>query len=53
MSSEKLAEKHVAEFAKYCIEQSANEQIVAEEVGYVPNTKETITKELAALNALI
>ena len=53
VSSEKLAEKHVAEFAKYCIEQSANEQIVAEEVGYVPNTKETITKELAALNALI
>jgi len=53
VSVEKLAEKHIAEFAKYCIEQSSNEQLVAEEVGYVPNTKKTMDKEMAALNALI
>ena len=53
VSVEKLAEKHIAEFAKYCIEQSSNEQLVAEEVGYVPNTKEAMDKEMTALNALI
>ena len=51
--TEKLSEKHVAEFAKYCIEQSANEQLVANEVGYVPNTKKTADKEMEALTALL
>ena len=53
VSAEKLSEKHVAEFAKYCIEQSANEQLVANEVGYVPNTTEIVDKEMAALIALL
>jgi phosphate transport system substrate-binding protein len=40
-SKSSLAEEHVAEFARYFLEQSTNEEIVAERVGYVPNTQET------------
>jgi len=32
-----LAEEHVAEFARFFVENSTNEEIVAEVVGYVPN----------------
>ncbi|HII51998.1 MAG TPA: PstS family phosphate ABC transporter substrate-binding protein [Halobacteriales archaeon] len=53
VSVDALAEEHVADFAKFCIEQSANETLVAEQVGYVPNTKEAMNKEMAALEALL
>ncbi|SFC05932.1 phosphate ABC transporter substrate-binding protein, PhoT family [Halobiforma haloterrestris] len=35
-----LAEEHIAEFARYFVDQTDNEQLVAEEVGYVPATQD-------------
>ncbi|WP_324756950.1 PstS family phosphate ABC transporter substrate-binding protein [Haloarcula montana] len=48
-----LAEEHVAEFARYYVEQSANSSLIADEIGYVPKTQETMQSELDALNSVI
>jgi phosphate transport system substrate-binding protein len=48
-----LAEEHVAEFCRYFVEQSANEDVVAGEVGYVPNTSDRMEQELEELNSAI
>ncbi|WP_209309485.1 phosphate ABC transporter substrate-binding protein PstS family protein [Haloarcula amylovorans] len=48
-----LAEDHIAEFARYFVKQSANTDLVSGEVGYVPNTEETMQKQLDELNAVI
>ncbi|WP_226010433.1 PstS family phosphate ABC transporter substrate-binding protein [Halomicrobium salinisoli] len=50
---EALAEEHVAEFARYFVEQSGNEQLISEEIGYVPNTEEAVQEQLDALNEVI
>jgi phosphate transport system substrate-binding protein len=38
-AKEAMAETHKAEFARYFTEQSANEELIAEGVGYVPNSE--------------
>ena len=48
-----LQESHVAEFARFFIEQSANQDLVAEEVGYVPNSQEEMESQLDKLNTAI
>ncbi|SFH47800.1 phosphate transport system substrate-binding protein [Halorubrum aquaticum] len=40
-SMESLGNEHVAEFARYFVEQTTNEDLVAGDVGYVPATEET------------
>jgi phosphate transport system substrate-binding protein len=52
-SESALAEEHVAEFARFYVEESANQQLVAEEVGYVPNSEEEMQAQLDALNDVI
>ena len=48
-----LAEEHVAEFARYYVKQSANSDLIADQIGYVPKTEEAMNKELDALEQLI
>ncbi|WP_254279014.1 phosphate ABC transporter substrate-binding protein PstS family protein [Haloarcula marina] len=48
-----LAEEHVAEFARYFVEQSANSDLIADQIGYVPKTEEDMQAELDALNSVI
>ncbi|MBX0324469.1 phosphate ABC transporter substrate-binding protein PstS family protein [Halomicroarcula sp. F13] len=48
-----LAEEHIAEFARYYVEQSANSSLIADEIGYVPKTEEAMQEELDALNEVI
>lgn len=52
-SKQALAQEHVAEFARYYVEQSGNRQLVADEVGYVPNTQEQVDEQLQALETAI
>lgn len=48
-----LEQRQVAEFARFFVEQSGNEELVANQVGYVPNTQETVNAELEELNGVI
>jgi phosphate transport system substrate-binding protein len=48
-----LAKDHVAEFARYFVEHTTDEEIVAERVGYVPNTEETKQAQLEKLEEAI
>ncbi|WP_332899726.1 PstS family phosphate ABC transporter substrate-binding protein [Haladaptatus sp. CMSO5] len=48
-----LKEPHVAEFAKFFVEKSADQEIVANQVGYVPNTEEDMQEQLDQLTAAI
>jgi len=48
-----LTETHVAEFCRFFVEQSANTELVANQVGYVPNSEEEKSKELEELNTAI
>jgi phosphate transport system substrate-binding protein len=52
-SKSALADDHVAEFARFVLEQSTNETLVAEEVGYVPNTDQKKQEEMEELNSAI
>ncbi len=52
-SKQSLSEEHIAEFARYYLEQSTNEEIVAGDVGYVPNSQETKEEQLDQLNEAI
>jgi phosphate transport system substrate-binding protein len=49
----RLSEPHIAEFVRYFIEQSGVEDVVAGQVGYVPNSQETVDSELEELNSVI
>ncbi|MFC6757070.1 MULTISPECIES: PstS family phosphate ABC transporter substrate-binding protein [Haloarcula] len=53
VSTDRLGEAHVTEFARFFVEQSADEELVADQVGYVPNTEARMQEELDALNAAI
>jgi len=53
VNTDRLSEAHVAEFARFFVEQSANEELVADQVGYVPNTQAQMEAELAELNDVI
>ncbi|MBP1987596.1 PstS family phosphate ABC transporter substrate-binding protein [Halolamina salifodinae] len=48
-----LAEDHVAEFARFWLENSTNKAIVADEVGYVPNTEAERDENLDRLDSAI
>ncbi len=52
-SKQALAEEHVAEFARFYTKQSANQDLVAEKVGYVPNSEEEMQAQLDELNSAI
>ncbi|TQQ82004.1 PstS family phosphate ABC transporter substrate-binding protein [Halonotius roseus] len=48
-----LSEEYIADFARYFVDQTDNEQIVAEDVGYVPLTEETKQEQMDKLEAAI
>jgi phosphate transport system substrate-binding protein len=48
-----LTEEHVAEFARFWLENATSEQIVAENVGYVPLAEEDQQEQLDTLEAAI
>ncbi|MEF8806892.1 PstS family phosphate ABC transporter substrate-binding protein [Natronomonas sp.] len=48
-----LAEEHVAEFARFFVEQTTNEDLVAGDVGYVPLTEDTQEEQMNKLEAAI
>ena len=48
-----LGQEHVAEFARYFLEQTTNEDLVANQVGYVPSTEETKEAQLEKLESAI
>jgi len=48
-----LGEEHIAEFARYFVSQTTNEEIVADEVGYVPATEETQEEQMQKLEDAI
>jgi len=48
-----LGEEHIAEFARYFVSQTTNEEIVANEVGYVPATEETQEEQMSTLEDAI
>jgi phosphate ABC transporter substrate-binding protein, PhoT family (TC 3.A.1.7.1) len=49
----RLEEEHIAEFMRYFIDQSTSEEVVANQVGYVPRGEDQAAKELEELNAAI
>lgn len=52
-SKESLAEEHVAEFAKFWIENATNKEIVADEVGYVPLDSSQQEEQIKKLESAI
>ncbi|MFB6301504.1 MAG: PstS family phosphate ABC transporter substrate-binding protein [Haloferacaceae archaeon] len=52
-SKEAMTEKHKAEFARFFTEQSANRELIAESIGYVPNTDEAMQEQLDQLESFI
>ena len=48
-----LGEEHIAEFARYFVEQTTNEDLVAGDVGYVPATEETQEEQMSILEDAI
>ncbi|WP_440989091.1 PstS family phosphate ABC transporter substrate-binding protein [Haloarchaeobius baliensis] len=48
-----LAEEHIAEFARYWIENSTSQEIVADEVGYVPLDDDQQSEQMDALESAI
>ncbi|MBS3760121.1 MAG: PstS family phosphate ABC transporter substrate-binding protein [Halodesulfurarchaeum sp.] len=53
VAKDALAEEHVAEFARFYIEQSGNQELVADRVGYVPNTEAAVQSQLETLEAAL
>ncbi|ERH03996.1 MAG: ABC-type phosphate transport system, periplasmic component [Halorubrum sp. J07HR59] len=49
----RLEEEHIAEFMRYFIDQSTSEEVVANQVGYVPRGEDQAAQELEELNAAI
>ena len=52
-SMSSLGEEHVAEFARYFVSQTTNEDLVAGDVGYVPATEETQESQIQKLEDAI
>jgi len=52
-SMSSLGEEHVAEFARYFVSQTTNEDLVAGDVGYVPATEETQESQMQKLEDAI
>jgi phosphate transport system substrate-binding protein len=52
-SADAMTDEHTAEFARFFVEQSANRELIAESVGYVPNTEEQMQTELDELETFI
>lgn len=52
-SQSAMQEKHKAEFARYFVRQSANQELISDQIGYVPNTQKDMQKELEELNSFI
>jgi phosphate transport system substrate-binding protein len=52
-AKEALAEEHIAEFARFWVENATSTEIVAEEVGYVPLSDEDQTAQMDALETAI
>ena len=52
-SVEALGEEHVAEFARYFVSQTTNEDLVAGDVGYVPATEDTQEAQMQTLEDAI
>lgn len=48
-----LSEEHIAEFARYFVSQTTNEEIVADRVGYVPATEEQQEEQMQKLEDAI
>lgn len=48
-----LGEDHIAEFARFFVEQTTNEELVAGDVGYVPSTEETKQEQMQRLEDAI
>ena len=48
-----LKERHIAEFARFFVEQSANQELVAGQVGYVPNSEAEMGEQLDRLESAI
>ena len=48
-----LAEEHVAEFAKFFVEKSTDRELVAEKIGYVPNSEEEAQQAMETLESAI
>ncbi|WP_246282697.1 PstS family phosphate ABC transporter substrate-binding protein [Natronomonas halophila] len=48
-----LAKDHVAEFARFFVEQTTNEELVAQDVGYVPLSDEKQEEQMEKLEAAI
>jgi len=53
VNRESLAEEHVAEFARFWMENSTSQEIVADEVGYVPLSDEDQQEAMDALESAI
>jgi phosphate ABC transporter substrate-binding protein, PhoT family (TC 3.A.1.7.1) len=49
-STESLQQEHIARFARYFVDQTTNEDLVAGDVGYVPATDEQQEAQRSALN---
>ncbi|OYR54273.1 phosphate ABC transporter substrate-binding protein, partial [Halorubrum sp. E3] len=52
-SIESLGNDHVAEFARYFVTQTTNEDLIAGDVGYVPATEETQEEQMETLEDAI
>ncbi len=52
-SMDSLAEEHIAEFSRYFLEQTTNQELVAGDVGYVPSTEETKEAQMEKLESAI
>jgi phosphate transport system substrate-binding protein len=52
-SKSALGQEHVAEFARFYVEQSGNQELVADRVGYVPNDEATVEEQLDKLETAI
>ncbi|MFT4946620.1 MAG: phosphate transport system substrate-binding protein [Natronomonas sp.] len=48
-----LSEPHIAEFARHVIEETTNEELIADNVGYVPATEQTKEQQLQKLEDAI
>jgi phosphate transport system substrate-binding protein len=48
-----LRKDHVVEFARYALQRSVDESLVAGDVGYVPNSPERMGVQLAKLNRIV
>jgi phosphate transport system substrate-binding protein len=48
-----LEKEHVAEFARFFVEQTTNEDLVAGDVGYVPATEDVQEEQMEKLESAI